>query len=115
MKLNTWRHKKYFDTYSDTEWHFFATSHGKGPCDRVGGTLKRTAALVSLQRPLENPSKGSHMLHSCIPRNPHFHNFTGEEKKTKINYTQAYGNVLWNVIIKLWDFDRRSLKFCRDI
>lgn len=83
MKLNTWRHKKYFDTYSDTEWHFFATSHGKGPCDRVGGTLKRTAALVSLQRPLENPSKGTHMLHSCIPRNPHFHNFTGEEKKQK--------------------------------
>ncbi|KAJ8670844.1 hypothetical protein QAD02_002103 [Eretmocerus hayati] len=23
------------------EWHFFATSHGKGPCDGVGGFLKR--------------------------------------------------------------------------
>ena len=23
------------------EWHFFATSHGKGPCDAIGGTLKR--------------------------------------------------------------------------
>jgi hypothetical protein len=22
------------------EWHFFATSHGKGPCDGIGGTLK---------------------------------------------------------------------------
>jgi hypothetical protein len=25
------------------EWHFFATSHGKGPCDGVGGTVKRLA------------------------------------------------------------------------
>jgi hypothetical protein len=22
------------------EWHFFATSHGKSPCDAVGGTTK---------------------------------------------------------------------------
>lgn len=26
------------------EWHFFATSHGKGPCDGVGGTIKWQAA-----------------------------------------------------------------------
>ncbi|KAL5503683.1 hypothetical protein EMCRGX_G010672 [Ephydatia muelleri] len=32
------------------EWHFFATSHGKGPCDGVGGTVKRQAAKASLQR-----------------------------------------------------------------
>lgn len=36
------------------EWHFFATSHGKGPCDGVGGTVKRLAARASLQRPYEN-------------------------------------------------------------
>ena len=30
---------------------FFATSHGKGPCDGVGGTVKRLAARASLQRP----------------------------------------------------------------
>ena len=23
------------------EWHFFATSHGKSPCDGIGGTVKR--------------------------------------------------------------------------
>lgn len=34
------------------EWHFFATSHGKGPCDGIGGTIKRLAALASLQRTL---------------------------------------------------------------
>ena len=32
------------------EWHFFATSHGKGPCDGLGGTVKRQAAKASLQR-----------------------------------------------------------------
>jgi len=35
------------------EWHFFATSHGKGPCDGVGGTVKRLAARASLQRPYD--------------------------------------------------------------
>ena len=31
------------------EWHFFATSHGKGPCDGIGGTIKRLARRASLQ------------------------------------------------------------------
>ena len=33
------------------EWHFLATSHGKGACDGVGGTVKHLAALANLQRP----------------------------------------------------------------
>lgn len=32
------------------EWNFFATAHGKGPCDGLGGTVKRLAARASLQR-----------------------------------------------------------------
>lgn len=36
------------------EWHIYATSHGKRPCDGLGGTFKRAAAKASLQRPLEN-------------------------------------------------------------
>lgn len=36
------------------EWHFFASYHGKGPCDGLGGTLKRGAARASLQRPYDN-------------------------------------------------------------
>ncbi len=32
------------------QWHFSATSHGKGACD---GTVKRLAARVSLQRPYD--------------------------------------------------------------
>ncbi len=35
------------------EWHFSATSHGKGACDGFGGTVKRLAARTSLQRPYE--------------------------------------------------------------
>ena len=31
------------------EWHFFATAHGKGPCDGIGGNLKRLARKASLQ------------------------------------------------------------------
>lgn len=34
----------------DSEWHFFATCHGKGPCDALGGTLKRQAARESIRR-----------------------------------------------------------------
>ena len=32
-----------------TEWHFSATSQGKGACDGVGGTVKRLAARASRQ------------------------------------------------------------------
>lgn len=31
------------------EWHFFATAHGKGPSDGLGGTIKRLATRASLQ------------------------------------------------------------------
>lgn len=34
----------------DIEWHFFATSHGKGPCDGIGGTVKRLVAKASLEK-----------------------------------------------------------------
>ena len=36
----------------DAEWIFFATSHGKSPCDGVGGFVKHYVAKRSLQRPL---------------------------------------------------------------
>lgn len=36
------------------EWNFFATSHGKSPCDAIGGTMKRDISKESLRRPLEN-------------------------------------------------------------
>ena len=44
---NLINHRTDFGT--SAEWHFFATSHGKSPCDGVGGTVKRAAARASLQ------------------------------------------------------------------
>ncbi len=31
-------------------WNFFATSHGKGPCDSLGGAVKRMARQAVLSR-----------------------------------------------------------------
>ncbi|XP_033122950.1 uncharacterized protein LOC117121756 isoform X2 [Anneissia japonica] len=49
--LNLCLHEEDFGVQA--EWHFFATSHGKGPSDGVGGTIKRLAARASLQRPFD--------------------------------------------------------------
>lgn len=38
----------------NAEWHFFATSHGKSPCDGIGGTVKRLVARASLQAATSN-------------------------------------------------------------
>ena len=38
----------------DALWTFFATSHGKSPCDGIGGFVKRHVAKRSLQRPMKN-------------------------------------------------------------
>ena len=45
--FNLCRMKKDFDI--DAEWNFFATCHGKGPCDASGGVSKRNAAKASLK------------------------------------------------------------------
>lgn len=42
--------KKEFEL--DAEWHFFATSHGKSPCDALGGTFKRNARIHNMQQPV---------------------------------------------------------------
>lgn len=39
--------KNQFDI--ETEWHCFATAHGKSACDGIGGTFKRNARRASLQ------------------------------------------------------------------
>ena len=36
------------------EWHFFATSHGKSPCDGIGGTVKHLVARASLQATVDH-------------------------------------------------------------
>ena len=39
----------YMDYELKAEWHFFATSHGRSPCDGIGGTVKHSLARASLQ------------------------------------------------------------------
>lgn len=56
--VNTCLHEEDFGV--GAEWHFFATSHGKGPCDGIGGTTKRLATKASLQPgqdPITTPRK----------------------------------------------------------
>ena len=38
------------ETGIKVHWNFFATAHGKGACDGIGGTVKRLAHRGSLQR-----------------------------------------------------------------
>ena len=46
--INLALHEKDFGITA--EWNFFANSHGKGACDGIGGTVKRHAYKVSLQK-----------------------------------------------------------------
>ena len=47
------------------EWHFFATSHGKSPCDGVGGTVKRLVSRASLQLTTDAIDTADKMFHWC--------------------------------------------------
>lgn len=44
--LNLLHHNNEFG--NDAEWHFFATSHGKGAYDGIGGCMKRSTYRASL-------------------------------------------------------------------
>ena len=59
--LNLYHHKAYFRV--DAEWNFFTSSHGKGPCDGLGDTVKRLAARASLQQPYEYQIMTPHQLY----------------------------------------------------
>ena len=48
------------------EWHFFATSHGKGPSDGIGGTIKREATKASLQMPYKDQILSPMQLFSFV-------------------------------------------------
>lgn len=59
----------------EAEWHFSATAHGKGPCDGVGGSVKRLAARASLQRPYENQIQTPYQLYEWAVQNIFVANF----------------------------------------
>ena len=44
--MNLCLHKDDFGV--PVEWQFFGTNHDKGPCDGLGGTIKREATKASI-------------------------------------------------------------------
>ena len=65
--LNLCYHKQDFDLYAT--WSFFATSHGKSPCDGIGGTVKRKIARASLQRPVSEQIVTFESVHAFCSSN----------------------------------------------
>ena len=64
------------DFHIDAEWYFSATAHGKGPCDGVGGTVKRLAARARLQCPYDNQIQTPFQLYEWAIQNIFVANFT---------------------------------------
>ena len=82
--LNLCSHKEDFSI--EAEWIFFATSHGKSPCDGIGGAVKRHAVKWSLQRPLNNQILDYHVvLEVCIIV------FFGIDKEDMVEVRQKMG------------------------
>ena len=53
------------DSGLTAEWNFFATCHGKSPCDATRGTVKRLVGNVSLQSLQEPIITLLKMLQGC--------------------------------------------------
>lgn len=79
----------------NAEWNFFATCHGKGPCDALGGVLKRNAAKASLQGHLITNANELYLWAiSKVDSKIHYHffsekNYKAMEKKIKNRYTNV--------------------------
>ncbi|GBM76115.1 hypothetical protein AVEN_18946-1 [Araneus ventricosus] len=50
--INLCHHEK--DHGVKAEWYFFASYHGKGDCDGIGGSIKCMSTKASLQRPYKD-------------------------------------------------------------
>ena len=81
--INLCHHQQDFNM--DAEWIFFATSHGKSPCDGVGGFVKRYVAKRSLQRPLHDQILSyQSMLDLCVREIPSI-TFFGVSEEEMVN------------------------------
>ena len=61
---NLYQHKSDFGL--NARWVFFATCHGKQPCDGIGGTVKRLVSNASLKHDLNNQILSpSHKFQFC--------------------------------------------------
>lgn len=78
------------------EWHYFATSHGKGPSDVLGGTVKRLATKASLQRPYDNQILTPQQLYEWASDNFDNINFSFAFKEEVAVHTQKMKRRLKN-------------------
>lgn len=72
--INVYNHQNDFGV--PAEWHYFASAHGKGPCDGVGGTVKRLAARASLQLPPDRQITTAEELYSWANDPAHLPNIS---------------------------------------
>lgn len=84
--VNLYYHKDDFGIRA--EWHFFATAHGKGPCDGIGGTVKRMAARASLQLPVDQQITTSYELYQWASQPNTLPNITAKFSSLK-DYNDA--------------------------
>ncbi|KYN07562.1 hypothetical protein ALC62_01467 [Cyphomyrmex costatus] len=70
--VNIYYHENDFEI--SAEWHFFAT--GKGPCDGIGGTIKRMAARASLQLPVDQQITTPFELYAWASKSSNISNIT---------------------------------------
>jgi hypothetical protein len=61
-KTSLTHHKSDYWVYA--EHHFYVTSHGKGPCDGLCGTVKRLACQASLKRPYDQQINTANRLYN---------------------------------------------------
>ena len=64
---NLCKHHKNHEIHGS--WNFFATSHGKSPCDGIGGTTKRLARLANLKAINSYPIVSSTELYKWCSEN----------------------------------------------
>ena len=69
----------------NAEWNFFATAHGKSPCDGIGGIVKRATAVESLKRTRINqimtPEEMYKFCQNCFTK---FLSITSKRAKLKL-------------------------------
>ena len=68
--INLCHHESFFGI--EAEWHFFATSHGKGACDGVGGIIKRIIRKESLQRLYKNQLNDAYSIFQFLSKDKDF-------------------------------------------
>ena len=96
--LNLFFHRSGFKL--SASWSFFATSHGKLPCDGVGGTVKRLVARASLRRPLSGQILTSEALFDYCKSNIEGITFfflsksTLDDARTKMKHRYNFGSTI---------------------